>query len=455
MIVILNDNGMSIEANVGGLSRHLSRIRSEEGYNNFKKWYKEKLQGNSPAKQNLYRASSHVKHWLKNTLLPESTMFEKMGFSYMGPVDGHDVQKLTQMLSWAREKNEPVLLHVLTEKGRGYPYAQQDPEHFHGTPPFDTATGKPLRASTRSFSNVFGDTLLELARQDPRICAITAAMTSGTGLTEFSKELPDRFFDVGIAEGHAVAMAGGMAKQGLIPVFAVYSSFLQRGFDMLIHDISLDKLHAVFCVDRAGLVGADGQTHHGCFDPAYLTQIPGMTVLCPASFAELRDMLRHAICKVSGPVAIRYPRGGEKDYTDASDPERCYITLQDGADFTILSYGILINEALKAAELLAEKGISVRVIKLNRIAPLSEADVASMLSGTRRLLVLEDCIAAGCVGEKVTCLAALAGVRLDKLVLKNCGDRLPNEGSVEELDHALGLDAASVATSIEEVLHEQ
>lgn len=455
MIVILNDNGMSIEANVGGLSRHLSRIRSEEGYNNFKKWYKEKLQGNSLAKQNLYRASSHVKHWLKNTLLPESTMFEKMGFSYMGPVDGHDVQKLTQMLSWAREKNEPVLLHVLTEKGRGYPYAQQDPEHFHGTPPFDTATGKPLRASTRSFSNVFGDTLLELARQDRRICAITAAMTSGTGLTEFSKELPDRFFDVGIAEGHAVAMAGGMAKQGLIPVFAVYSSFLQRGFDMLIHDISLDKLHAVFCVDRAGLVGADGQTHHGCFDPAYLTQIPGMTVLCPASFAELRDMLRHAICQVSGPVAIRYPRGGERDYAAASDPERCYITLQDGADFTILSYGILINEALKAAKLLAEKGISVRVIKLNRIAPLSEADVASMLSGTRRLLVLEDCIAAGCVGEKVTCLAALSGVRLDKLVLKNCGDRLPNEGSVEELDHALGLDAASVATSIEEVLHEQ
>ena len=164
MIVILNDNGMSIEANVGGLSRHLSRIRSEEGYNNFKKWYKEKLQGNSLAKQNLYRASSHVKHWLKNTLLPESTMFEKMGFSYMGPVDGHDVQKLTQMLSWAREKNEPVLLHVLTEKGRGYPYAQQNPEHFHGTPPFDTATGKPLRASARSFSNVFGDTLLELAR---------------------------------------------------------------------------------------------------------------------------------------------------------------------------------------------------------------------------------------------------------------------------------------------------
>ena len=455
MIVILNDNGMSIGANVGGLSRHLSRLRSEEGYNNFKKWYKEKLQGDSPAKQNLYRASSHVKRWLKNTLLPESTMFEKMGFSYMGPVDGHDVQKLTQMLTWAREKNEPVLLHVLTEKGRGYPFAQQDPEHFHGTPPFDAVTGKPLRAPARSFSNVFGDTLLELARQDPRLCAITAAMTSGTGLTEFSKELPDRFFDVGIAEGHAVAMAGGMAKQGLIPVFAVYSSFLQRGFDMLIHDISLDDLHAVFCVDRAGLVGADGHTHHGCFDPAYLTEIPGMTVLCPASFAELREMLRYAIYQVGGPVAIRYPRGGEKAYTAAAEPGCSYTQLRDGSDFTILSYGILINEALQAADLLAEKGISVRVLKLNRIAPLSKEDVAAMLSGTRRLLVLEDCIAAGCVGEKVACLAALSGICLDKLVLKNCGDRLPNEGSVEELDRALGLDAASVAASIEEVLHEQ
>ena len=262
MIVILNDNGMSIEANVGGLSRHLSRIRSEEGYNNFKKWYKEKLQGDSPAKQNLYKVSSHVKHWLKSNLLPESTMFEKMGFSYMGPVDGHDVQKLTQMLTWAKEKNEPVLLHVLTEKGRGYPFAQQEPERFHGTPPFDAATGKPLREPSRSFSDAFGEELLALAKQDERICAITAAMTSGTGLSAFAKELPSRFFDVGIAEGHAVAMAGGMAKQGLIPIFAVYSSFLQRGFDMLIHDISLDRLHAVFCVDRAGLVGADGQTHH-------------------------------------------------------------------------------------------------------------------------------------------------------------------------------------------------
>ena len=381
-------------------------------------------------------------------------MFEKMGFSYMGPVDGHDVQKLTQMLTWAKEKNEPVLLHVLTEKGRGYPFAQQEPERFHGTPPFDAATGKPLREPSRSFSDAFGEELLALAKQDERICAITAAMTSGTGLSAFAKELPSRFFDVGIAEGHAVAMAGGMTKQGLIPVFAVYSSFLQRGFDMLIHDISLDRLHAVFCVDRAGLVGADGQTHHGCFDIGFLSAIPDMTVLCPASFSELRSMLRYAIYNTAGPVAVRYPRGSERAYTACSDPV-CFLQLRDGTDFTIISYGVLINEALRAAELLAEKGISARVIKLNRISPLREDEVAQMLGGTKRLLVLEDCIAAGCVGEKIACLAAQTGSTPDKLLLKNCGARLPNEGSVEQLYHALGLDAASVAASIEEVLHEQ
>lgn len=454
MIVILNDNGMSIGANVGGLSRHLSRLRSEEGYNNFKRWYKDKLQGDSPAKRHLYNASSHVKHWLKSTLLPESTMFEKMGFSYMGPVNGHDVQKLTQMLTWAKEKNEPVLLHVLTEKGRGYSYAQQDPERFHGTPPFDPETGKTLGESKATFSSVFGETLVELAREDKRICAITAAMTSGTGLSQFAKEFPNRFFDVGIAEGHAVAMAGGMAKQGLIPVFAVYSSFLQRGFDMLIHDISLDNLHAVFCVDRAGLVGADGQTHHGCFDPAFLSQVPGMMVLCPSNFSELKEMLHFALYSVKGPVAIRYPRGAESVYKECSLPVQ-FAPLREGSDFTILTYGILVNEALRAANILEKSGISVRVLKLNYIAPLSLEEISNMLTGTTRLLVLEDCLDTGCVGQRVASLAVEAGIKLDKLILKNCGSILPAEGSVEQLYKALKLDGAGVAASIEEALHEQ
>lgn len=452
MIVILNDNGMSIEKNVGGMSHHLSRLHSEESYNKFKKRYKEMLQGDSLAKRALFQISSDMKHWLKNNLLPESTMFEKMGFSYMGPVDGHDVKKLTQMLTWAKEKKGPVLLHVLTKKGKGYRYAQEEPERFHGTPPFDPHTGKPLKIGGETFSSVFGKELLKLAQEDTRICAITAAMTSGTGLTEFARVLPDRFFDVGIAEGHAVAMSAGLAKQGMIPVFAVYSSFLQRGFDMLIHDVSLDQLHAVFCVDRAGLVGADGQTHHGCFDPIYLSQIPGMTVFCPASFAELRLMLRQAILETSGPVAIRYPRGGEGSYT-ASCGQEDVTVLRDGNDFTILTYGILTNQAVAAAESLAQMGISVCVLKMNRIAPLRRDNIHDILSSTKKLLVLEDCMATGCVGQRVAAIAAQAGIRLDKLILKNSGGALAPEGSIEQLNHALGLDATGVAAAIEEALH--
>lgn len=454
MIVILNDNGMSIEQNVGGLSHHLSRLRSEEKYNNFKKKYKKMLQGDSFAKKALYQASSGVKQWLKSNLLPESTMFEKMGFSYMGPVEGHDVDKLTQMLTWAKEKQGPVLLHVLTEKGRGYRYAQEEPERFHGTPPFDPVTGKAQQQPKESFSSVFGDELLKLAHEDQRICAISAAMTSGTGLAAFARSLPNRFYDVGIAEGHAVSMSAGMAKQGMVPVFAVYSSFLQRGFDMLIHDVSLDGIHVVFGVDRAGLVGADGQTHHGCFDPMYLSEIPGMTVFCPASFAELRAMLRRAIFDVTGPVAVRYPRGGEGKYVSCCGDEDITL-LRDGADFTILTYGILVNQALEAAEKLKYKGVSARVLKLNRIAPLRSDSIHHILDTTKRLLVLEDCMATGCVGQRVAAIAAQTGIRLEKLILKNSGSALAPEGSVEQLYHALGLDAEGVAAAIEEALHEQ
>ena len=299
LIVILNDNGMSIDANVGGMSRHLARMRSMPGYYEFKKKYRQVLDG-SKAGHKLYELSHDVKRALKKSLLPVSTVFEDMGFAYMGPVDGHDVRSLTDMLRTAREQRRPVLLHVHTVKGRGYAPAEQEPERFHGVPPFDPATGVSAPPSP-SFSSVFGEELTALAASDGRICAITAAMTDGTGLSGFAAAHPERFFDVGIAEGHAVAMAAGMAKQGMLPVFAVYDSFLQRGYDMLMQDVSLDGLHVVLAVDRTGLVGADGETHHGCMD--YLSQIPGMTVLCPASFAELRHMLRTALYECTGPVA--------------------------------------------------------------------------------------------------------------------------------------------------------
>lgn len=453
MIVILNDNGMSIAPNVGAVSRHLSRLRTRPGYYRFKKWYRQLL-GSGMLGRRLYRISHDMKTALKKTLLPGSSMFESMGFTYMGPVDGHDVEALTQSLQWAREQQRPVLLHVRTVKGKGYLPAETEPAAYHGVAPFDPETGMPLHPAETDFSHVFGEELTRIADEDARICAITAAMQDGTGLTAFAKAHSDRLFDVGIAEGHGVSMAGGMAKQGMIPVFAVYSSFLQRGYDMLLHDVALDRLHVVLAVDRAGLVGADGETHHGCFDVGYLTQVPGMTVLCPAGFAELRFMLRRAVLELSGPVAVRYPRGGEGAYRDCCGAAPL-TELRQGDDCTILTYGVLINQALEAADMLYDAGIKARVVKLNAIAPLPEDELVSALGHEKCLLVLEDCMDSGCVGQRLTAVLAQRRKTPEKVILKNLGVTLPGHGSVPQLYERLGLDAQSVAAALKEACHEQ
>lgn len=447
LIVILNDNGMSIDANVGGMSRHLAQIRTKAGYYEFKKKYRQALDG-SKAGQKLYELSHDVKTALKKSLLPVSTVFEGMGFTYMGPVNGHDVRGLTDMLRAAKELNRPVLLHVHTKKGKGYAPAEQEPEKFHGVSPFDPATGKSAPPSP-SFSSVFGSELASLASSDRRICAITAAMADGTGLTAFAKKHPRRFFDVGIAEGHAVAMAAGMAKQGLLPVFAVYDSFLQRGYDMLVQDVSLDDLHVVLAVDRTGLVGADGETHHGCID--YLSQIPGMTAFCPASFSELRHMLRAALYDCKGPAAIRYPRGGEGAYREDCG-DAAVSVLRQGTDACIVTYGVLVNQALEAAQRLANEGITARVVKLNRVAPLEWDAVCSALDGASRLVVLEDQLRQGCVGQRLAAALLERNAAPERLRLLNAGERLPAQGSVQQLYHALGLDAAGVTAAVREVL---
>ena len=448
LIVILNDNGMSIDANVGGMSRHLAKMRTKAGYYEFKKKYRQALDVTRVGHL-LYEASHDVKTALKKSLLPVSTVFEDMGFTYMGPVDGHDVRRLTDMLRAAREQNCPVLLHVHTRKGKGYAPAEQAPERFHGVSPFDPATGRASAPSAPSFSSVFGQELKALADQDAHICAITAAMAEGTGLTAFAAAHPRRFFDVGIAEGHAVTMAAGMAKQGMLPVFAVSDSFLQRGYDMLAQDVSLDKLHVVLAVDRTGLVGADGETHHGCID--YLSQIPDMTVLCPASFAELRSMLRTALYRCGGPVAVRYPRGGEGTYRDDCGDAPVSV-LRQGADVSIVTYGILTEQALAAAELLAQEHIAAQVVKLNRVAPLDGDAVCGALAGVRRLVVLEDQLRQGCVGQRLAALLLERGAAPEKLRLLNAGERLPAQGSVRQLYHALGLDAQGVVCAVKEVL---
>ena len=446
LIVILNDNGMSINPNVGAVDSHLSQIRSKPAYYHFKKWYRQ-LFGPHPMENRLYRFNHKVKTSLKKALWPGSTLFEDMGFTYLGPIDGHDLDRLVHVLSWARELRCPVVVHVKTVKGKGYPFAQQNPDKFHGVGPFDPETGILRKSGGEDFSAVFGKALCTCAAEDSRVCAVTAAMADGTGLTPFAKEFPERFFDVAIAEGHAVAMSAGLAKQGMIPVFAVYASFLQRGYDQLIHDVALQGLHVVLGVDRAGLVGADGETHHGCFDALFLSEIPGFTVLCPASFAELRRMLRRALFEIGGPVAVRYPRGGEGDYrADRSDGP--LAELRPGTDATILTYGILVNQALAAADLLEQHGVSARVVKLNQIAPLDFDLLAPALAGTDTLVVAEDAFGAGCVGQRAAAILAERGAAGRHLILRNLGKTFQPEGTVPQLQHRAGIDAEGIARAV-------
>ncbi len=451
LIVILNDNGMSISRNVGSMSGYLAELRNKPGYYAFKTRYRKALAG-SRAGERVYRVSHSVKRALKESLIPGSTVFENMGFTYLGPVDGHNVEQLTQMLKRAQDIQGPVVLHVHTVKGKGYSPAEDDPGRFHGVGPFDVLTGTAANSAAPGFSDAFGAELTQLARQNPKICAITAAMRNGTGLDGFAAEFPSRFFDVGIAEEHATAMAAGMAKQGLVPVFAVYSSFLQRGYDQLLHDVSLQALHVVLAVDRAGLVGADGETHHGCFDPLYLSQIPSMTVFCPASFAELRTMLGRAICDCTGPVAVRYPRGGEGRYREDHSADGAFSVLRGGVDCCIVTYGILINQALDAADILHQHGIEAQVIKLNRIdtAELQRLGVLSM--SKRCVLVLEDCLSSGCVGQRLSSLWAQRGSMPDRVILKNLGVCVPDHGTVDQLYIRYQLDAGAVAAALEEAL---
>lgn len=445
MVVILNDNNMSISENVGGTVSMLQTMRAKPGYINFKRWYRDVF-SRLPA---LYRFNHKIKEWLKARLLSEN-MFSEMGFNYLGPVDGHDLEKLETAIRYAKEINGPVLLHVLTKKGKGCEYTEKDPERYHGVSAFDPQTGA-MPVSAPCFSSVFGEALCNLAEEDERVVAITAAMASGTGLDSFAAKFSERFFDVGIAEGHAVAMAGGMAKQGLRPVFAVYSSFLQRGYDMLIHDVGLQKLHAVFAVDRAGLVGNDGETHHGVFDLDYLSAVPGMRIWCPASFEELRQMLRHAVEDENGPVAIRYPRGGEGRYRNASlEPE---LLLREGTDLTIVCYGTMVNSALDAADRLAEQGISAEIVKLGCVTPNTFGLCMRSLNKTGRLLVAEDVCAAGCVGERLLAEAGLQGVKLRQAKLINLCDGLVTHGSVPELMKLCGMDAASLAAAAQELIN--
>lgn len=446
LVVVLNDNGMSITTNVGAISRHLKLLRLKPGYFGLKKAYRQ-FTRKIPGGAALYRFTHGLKTKLRRRLIGV-TIFEEMGFSYLGPVDGHDVEKLKFLLKEAKGMNCPVLLHVITKKGKGYIPAEVTPSKYHGVGRFNPVTGLSDGGGGKSFSETFGQTLCDLAIEDQRICAITAAMEQGTGLSQFAASFHDRYFDVGIAEGHAVSMAAGLAKQGLLPVFAAYSTFLQRSYDMLQQDVGILGLHVVLAVDRAGLVGEDGETHHGVFDVGYLRQIPGMTVLCPASQAELRRMLRAAVLETSGPVAVRYPRGGDGAYDGAVwENQWC-----EQPAVTIVTYGITINDVLAAAKRLRDEHISVDLIKLDQIAPLHLEPVRQSLARSGKLLVVEETAAAGCVGSAILAQLVQEGAAPNAVRLINLQSGLVPHGSLPLLRHRTGLDEAGIYQATKELI---
>ena len=442
LLVVLNDNNMSIAQNVGGLSRHLARLRVNSRYLRAKVRVKERL-ARIPGGAAVTRAISRAKARIKSFVLPTS-LFEQMGFIYLGPVDGHNLKSVCELLAQAKKIKKPVLLHVITQKGRGYAPSEQEPEKYHGVSRFDPVSGAFAADKKEDFSACFGRELCAFAEKDARICAITAAMPSGTGLTRFASRFPSRFFDVGIAEEHAVAMAAGMAAQGLVPVVAMYSTFLQRAYDQLVHDVAIEGLHVVFCVDRAGIVGADGATHNGVLDIAFLRSIPGMKVYCPSNFSELRSMMTRAVYHEDGPVAIRYPRGGEGAFRkDTAQEVLACVREAPGHTVTLLTHGVMVNEALAAAELLEKKQIHAQVYKANQIGSGLEqafAEKKDELSGW--CVVIEDNVQSGGLGEWV------AGRRASRTDLLNTGDRFLPHGGVDEVYRHCGLDAEGIAAFV-------
>ena len=455
MIVILNDNEMSIDHNVGGMASHLSQLRIKEQYLGMKQHTKDFLT-KVPGGRTATNILASAKDKIRRMLLAE-TIFQSMGFTYLGPVDGHDTEKLIMLLQVAKDMKRPVVLHAITQKGRGYAPAQEHPKLFHGIGKFDPVTGEPYSKSGTTFSECFGNTMVELAKNNNRICAITAAMPGGTGLLEFKKQFPKRLFDVGIAEEHAVSMAGGLAKQGMIPVIALYSTFLQRAYDMILQDICILKLHAVFAIDRAGLVGEDGETHHGIYDVGFLRHAPGLRILAPGSCREMQEMLRWATEEQTGPVAIRYPRGGDRGYLDSawsSDLDASVCCHRKGEKVTLLTYGVLLKNALDAADLLSKQGIEVTVLRLLSLSPLPVSQLCEMLPQNEKIVVLEE------VSKHCGICQDLAH-ELQK-VRPNCrvygidlGDQYVSHGALDILYDRYGLSPEAIQNYVMEVHHSE
>lgn len=449
MIVVLNDNEMSISENVGALAGYLSRMRTDPRY------YKQKEEMELLIKKipsigaTVVRAIERIKDSFKYLVVP-GMLFEELGFTYLGPINGHDIALTKTVLQRAQNSPGPVLVHVITNKGKGYRPAEENPDKFHGIGPFDVKTGDTPKSKSVSYTEVFGQTLCEIASTNQKVLAISAAMPTGTGLTRFREKFPERFFDVGIAEQHAVTMAAGLAVNGFIPVVAIYSTFLQRAYDQIIHDVAIQGLHVVFAIDRAGLVGEDGETHQGVFDISYLRHIPGMVIMAPRDENELRDMLLTAV-EYNGPIALRYPRGSGSGVALNEKPKALPIgraqILTEGKDVTIAAIGSTVNIAMEAAEVLAEKGIHATVINTRFVKPLDRECLKASIKSTGRLVTMEENVLEGGFGSAVIEFLNDSNIRVP---VKRIGipDEFVSHGPVNVLRKSTGISRDNVVNEV-------
>jgi 1-deoxy-D-xylulose-5-phosphate synthase len=456
MVVILNDNEMSISENVGGMSEYLNKIRSGQGYNEFKQGVEQKVLRIPLIGYDVAMSLKKTKDSIKHLLVP-GMFFEDMGITYIGPIDGHNIQGIIDNLVAAIELNRPVVLHVKTVKGKGYKYAQKHPSYFHGVGPFDVKTGKEKAKKDKpTYTDIFARKVLSLAQRDQKLVAITAAMAEGTGLKRFREKYPERFFDVGIAEQHAVTFAAGLAAAGMVPIVAVYSSFLQRAYDQILHDVCNQNLHVIFAVDRSGLVGADGSTHQGIFDESYLSEIPNMTILSPKNRYELEEALEYAY-HYQGPIAVRYPRGTACDqWKDLQTPIEYGKSeiLEQGEKVAILAVGNMVEEAQQACEVLQESGIHPTLVNVRFVKPLDEPLIEKLAREHRILCTMEENVYQGGYGQAVG--AYLAEKQLDvKFLPVAIMDQFVEHGSVSSLRHMLEIDGSSVAGRILQVCREE
>ncbi len=449
-VVILNDNEMSISKNVGALAKYLTKITTQNLYLQFEADVWEML-GKVPHGSTARKLASRIKESIKNLVVP-TILFEELGFRYLGPLDGHDIPQLVETFSSLHQLPGPVLVHLVTRKGKGYSFAENDAEKFHGVGSFYKTTGDSKSAGgARKYSKVFGEALTDMARKDDRIVAITAAMKEGTGLSCFAKEFPDRFFDVGISEQHAVTFAAGLAREGMKPFVAIYSTFLQRGFDQIIHDVALQKLPVRFILDRAGIVGEDGPTHHGTFDLSYMGMVPGMIVMAPSDECEMTRMLLTAWSLDSGPSAIRFPRGSIEGVDMNTSEEPVEIgrgkLLVEGRDAALIAVGAMVGAAAEAARILVSKGVEVSVIDARFVKPLDAELIIEAVSGDRPVFVLEENAVSGGFGDAVARLLSEAGITVPVIRI-GIKDVFVPHGSREELLEEQGLTAGRIVETV-------